>query len=184
MKLLENKDNVNTPNADFPFGDVRDKATGIAGTKWNKEMMSDIIQFFSKMFNKSGLIANGNFDNETNGFQLFEAYSQTNILKQKIIQLPGLDCTSLGGITQTVAHGLSSSDFGKIKSIDCQILDDAQNEWFPYNINIGTQGCYVTVDATNINLTFTAAANNVFTNGFFWRANICRRFKSKGFCEN
>lgn len=74
MKSLENKVNINPADSDFPFGDVRDKTTGIAGTKWNREMMSDYIQFFHKMFSESGLTYNEQLDNEYSGWQLYEAF--------------------------------------------------------------------------------------------------------------
>ena len=72
IKLID-KENTAAADADFPFGSVRDKTLSVAGTKYNKSTMSDYFQFFEKMFSESGLVANGDLDNETNGFQLYEA---------------------------------------------------------------------------------------------------------------
>jgi len=76
MKRLENKANVTAASTDWPYGDARDKTPSLAGTLWDKEMMSDILQFFEKMFSESGITANGSLDNATNGFQLFEAFQK------------------------------------------------------------------------------------------------------------
>jgi hypothetical protein len=73
MKLLATKANVNAADADYPYGDVRNKAGATPGTLYNKEFMNDMVQFFERMFAVSGLVANGEFDNATNGFQLFES---------------------------------------------------------------------------------------------------------------
>lgn len=99
MKLLENKTNITAPDADYPFGSVRDKTPSLAGTIWNFEMMSDIIQFFSKMFNESGITANGLPDNTTNGYQLFEAL-MSNIPKKYIKETTSI----LDGDVQTVTR--------------------------------------------------------------------------------
>lgn len=74
MKKLVNKSNVNAADGTWPFGDVRDKTPSLAGTRWDKEMMSDALQFFEKMFSESGETANGLPDNQTNGFQLYTAF--------------------------------------------------------------------------------------------------------------
>lgn len=71
---LEDKENVNPADSDFPFGDVRDKTPSVGGTKWNRNMMSDYIQFFHKMMNEAGITPNGVLDNEYNGWQIYEAF--------------------------------------------------------------------------------------------------------------
>lgn len=71
---LTNKENVNAPDSDFPFGDVRDKTPSVAGTKWNRQMMSDYIQFFHKMMSEAGITYNNQLDNEYSGWQFYEAF--------------------------------------------------------------------------------------------------------------
>jgi hypothetical protein len=74
MKSLVNKTNVNPADYIYPFGDVRDKTLSIPGTKWNREMMSDIFQLMEKIMFESGITPNEADDNDTNGYQLYEAF--------------------------------------------------------------------------------------------------------------
>jgi hypothetical protein len=71
---LVNKENVNAPDSDFPFGDVRDKTPTVGGTKYNRLTMSDYIQFFHKMMSEAGITYNNDLDNESNGWQFYEAF--------------------------------------------------------------------------------------------------------------
>lgn len=70
---LENKQNVNAPNATFPFGDVKDNDGGNNGTPLDRAVISDYWQFFAKMLDASGIVANGLLENNTDGFQYFDA---------------------------------------------------------------------------------------------------------------
>ena len=74
--LLENKQNVNAPNATFPFGDVKDNSGANDGTPLNRAVLSDYMQFFAKMLDASGVVPNGLLENNTNGFQYFLALVQ------------------------------------------------------------------------------------------------------------
>lgn len=73
MIKLVDKPNTESASVDYPFGSVRDKTPTLAGTRYDKNFMSDMTQFFEKLFNESGLSSNGLLDNETNGFQLYDA---------------------------------------------------------------------------------------------------------------
>lgn len=73
MKLLKNKVNVDGVSSAYPYGRVRDRGISVQGTPANTEMFSDYVQFFEKMFAESGLTPTGLPDNNTNGFQLWEA---------------------------------------------------------------------------------------------------------------
>lgn len=142
MKLLENKTNVTAPDADYPFGSVRDKTPSLAGTIWNFEMMSDIIQFFSKMFNQSGLTANGLPDNDTNGFQLFEALLALNGgMLRKVVEIGTWDMDAT--VNVTIAHGVASGA-SKIRKVTVLIYSDASTM---YDINFGGA---IQADATNV----------------------------------
>ena len=73
MIKLENKSNVNAPNATFPYGSIKDD-TGVGdGTPVDVQVYGDFHQFFARLFNESGLVANGLIDSEANGFQLYES---------------------------------------------------------------------------------------------------------------
>lgn len=70
---LEDKTNVVAPDAAFPFGDLKDNSGSNDGVPVNRAVLSDYLQFFAKMLDASGVVANGLLDNETNDFQYFEA---------------------------------------------------------------------------------------------------------------
>jgi hypothetical protein len=73
MKRLQNKTNVTAPNAQFPYGAVKDNTGTNNGTPVNVDTYGDMHQFFEKLFAESGLPANGLPDDATNGFQLYQA---------------------------------------------------------------------------------------------------------------
>lgn len=76
MKLLKNKVN-SSADASYPLGKIRDdNGDGVSGSQVDAEFMNDYVQFMEKMFSDSGLTANGNPDNGTNGYQLFEAFKR------------------------------------------------------------------------------------------------------------
>lgn len=72
IPLLE-KPNVQPADSEFPFGDIKDKTMSESGTPVNKEVYGDMHQFFMKMMSESGISPNNQFDNEYNGWQLWEA---------------------------------------------------------------------------------------------------------------
>lgn len=75
MKLLKNKVNSDVEIPDYPLGKIRDDdGDGYTGSQVDAEFMNDYVQFMEKMFADSGLTANDDPDNETNGYQLFEAF--------------------------------------------------------------------------------------------------------------
>lgn len=57
-------------SGDYPRGDIKDNPSG---TLVNKVMMTDTIQFFSKLMAEVGVTPNGTPDNLTNGYQLYKA---------------------------------------------------------------------------------------------------------------
>lgn len=76
MILLENKANTLPPDTDYPYGAIKND-TGVGdGTPVDFQVYNDIHQFFSHLFAKSSITANGLPDNLTNGFQLYEAFEK------------------------------------------------------------------------------------------------------------
>ncbi len=73
MIPITSKPNTEAPSSDYPFGNIKDKQTGIPGTPVNKEVYADIHQFFSKLMDYAGVTPNGLPDNEYSGWQLMEA---------------------------------------------------------------------------------------------------------------
>lgn len=71
---IENYPNVDSSDlVRYPNGIVRDGAPGVPPTPVNKFTNGDIHMFFDKLIRLAGLTANGNPDNEANGYQLIEA---------------------------------------------------------------------------------------------------------------
>lgn len=71
---LSDKPNVEAPSAAYPFGSIRDTAGGVLGTPVSREVYGDIHQFFEKLMSYTNTVHNDMPDNDTNGFQLFEAF--------------------------------------------------------------------------------------------------------------
>ena len=74
MKLTSTKTNVTAPSADYPYGDIKNNSGVGDGTPVDREFLTDYVQFFERMMNLSGLTANNLSDNNSDGFQLYEAF--------------------------------------------------------------------------------------------------------------
>jgi hypothetical protein len=74
MKRLVTKVNVAGASGTYPFGDSQDDTGTNNGTPLNRERFSDWDQAVEKIFDASGIVANGLDDNATNGFQLYNAF--------------------------------------------------------------------------------------------------------------
>lgn len=115
MKRLATKANTIPPNSDYPYGDIRDRVGTTPGTQVNRINHADFHQFFEKMFAESGLTANNLPDNETNGFQLYQALFKVAIRKSQLV----VRLTQTGTSNPVVT--LLYNDFG-ITSITCTRL--------------------------------------------------------------
>lgn len=74
MIPLKNKTNVNAPNGTWPYGELRDNPGDNSGTPVNEELVSDVMQLMEVVMADAGITANGQLDNLTNGFQLYQAF--------------------------------------------------------------------------------------------------------------
>lgn len=70
---LRLKQNVLTPNSEYPYGAIQDDTGANNGTPVNTEVYGDFHQFFAKMFAASGLTYNNLPDNAYDGFQYYDA---------------------------------------------------------------------------------------------------------------
>lgn len=70
---LEDKQNVQAPDSDYPYGNIKDDTGAGDGTPVNVAVYGDFHQFFARMFALSGLTFNGLPDNDYSGFQYIEA---------------------------------------------------------------------------------------------------------------
>lgn len=73
MRPLADKPNTDAPDSDYPFGKIRDNPGNNTGTPINEVVYGDIHQFFEKLMNAAAITPNGLPENQTNGFQLYEA---------------------------------------------------------------------------------------------------------------
>lgn len=73
MIRLIDKQNVGAATATWPYGQVLDDTGSDDGTRLNENNMSDLWQIWEKIFDESGLTANGLLDNDSNGWQLYAA---------------------------------------------------------------------------------------------------------------
>jgi len=76
---LSIKPNTENPNAEYPYGALKDNTGSGDGTPVSKYVMEDYIQFFHKMFavaqQVDGTLNYNNIpDNQYDGFQFFEAF--------------------------------------------------------------------------------------------------------------
>lgn len=119
---LGSKPNVDGPDSDYPYGKIRDKTGTVNGTPLNTLVHGDFHQFFAKLLDNSGVIANGLPDNLTNTFQYFQAlwqFGNLNFVKDFITPLLGTYTTNdlivLWGCTVTAnIPGTSSITEGAI----------------------------------------------------------------------
>jgi hypothetical protein len=67
---IQDLTNVTAPDADYPDGNVKNAPNG---TPVNVESVSDMYQFFAKMMREADITPNGLADNETNGYEFYDA---------------------------------------------------------------------------------------------------------------
>jgi hypothetical protein len=118
---LENKINVDGASGSFPYGKIRDKTSTTAGTPVNTSVYGDFHQFFARILDKSGVIANGLLENLTNGFQYFESilklgfkYNSDPIVRGLIGSYTTGDLIILHGIEITVAGNVATWTEGAV----------------------------------------------------------------------
>lgn len=121
MKLLENKPNSIAASATYPYGNMKDDTGAGDGSNADTEFMTDYVQFFEKLFDESGLSANGLPDNFDNDFQLYDALRVLFPLRQKTIDIGAWNMDATPAIA--VNHGLGDKNL--IRTVSCIIIDDA-----------------------------------------------------------
>ncbi len=61
---------VEAPSSDYPWGSIKNKP---AGTRVNRKMLTDMVQFFQQAMSVCAITPNGLPDNVTNGYQYMRA---------------------------------------------------------------------------------------------------------------
>lgn len=72
-KITDYNGQVTAPNSDYPDGRIKDSTGLNDGTVYDEKAYGDIQQFFMKLLRQAEITANGNPENETNGFQFMAA---------------------------------------------------------------------------------------------------------------
>lgn len=94
-RKLEDQANVIAPTVDFPYGRIRDDDGTGNGTPLTEAVHGDYHQAFARILAQSGVVANDLPDDETVGFQYFEAL--LNCISRRITEYSSgddLDATS------------------------------------------------------------------------------------------
>lgn len=156
MRSLANKTNVTAPDADYPYGRLKDNDGTGNGTPVNEQVYGDIHQFFEKLMAEAGLAANNLPENVTNGFQLITALKKVIGINTKVIEIGDWDMDTNN--SKVVVHGFA--DYKKIRSVQCTVRRDDDTTYGPLDRALSsgsTPGGVVSWDTNNINLIRTDA---------------------------
>lgn len=74
MKPLKNKTNTVPAGGDYPYGDLKDNPGDNSGTPVDRNLLGDIHRNIEKIMDVSGIVANNLDDNESNGYQIYDAF--------------------------------------------------------------------------------------------------------------
>jgi hypothetical protein len=107
---LTNKLNTAPVSGAYPYGNIKDRVGAVPGTAVNTVNHADFHQFFEKLMDESGLVHNNLPDNETNGYQLFQALV-------KIITPDPIDVTPPTGSSGVLRYRV----YGNRVSVECAL---------------------------------------------------------------
>jgi hypothetical protein len=163
MILLKDKPDVTPVGGTYPYGAIKDD-TGINdGTPVNKEVYDDFHQFFERMFDKSGLTANGLPDNNTDGFQLFEALEKLSTdLKYRGTQYINA-LFKLNAATNEHTSGYASFNFiTKLIEIETEFGTSYSNIFTSLgDANVGTEVYFRLMSTNNSAIRFHINSTNL-----------------------
>lgn len=87
--------------ADYPNGQIRDNDGSDNGTPVNRAVFSDIFETFAKLMRMTGTAYNGEFDNESAGYQYIQALKLL-AGKNDILQILSSATEVIGGVNTNV----------------------------------------------------------------------------------
>lgn len=164
MRSLQNKPSVKPPDADFPFGRIKDKVGSNTGTPINEAVYGDFHQFFEKLMNEAGLTANELPESEYAGFQLMTALVRMFGKLRRVVYEIGAWNMDTDGIK------IVSTDvvFAKVRGFSFLIISDAGTEIYSNGQTVSGGNaeleCAAAGSDTSTELTITLART---TGGFF-----------------
>lgn len=124
MIPLSSKENATAPNAQFPYGQIKDDDGTGNGVPVNREVYQDLHTFFEKIMDVSNITPNGILDDAYNGYQLYLALLALNgghLVKEVNIGFWNMDST-LSVSIDLAALGI---DVTKVKGVSVVIHKDA-----------------------------------------------------------
>lgn len=168
MRLLVNKPNVEAPDGDFPFGRIKDKVGSNPGTPVNEVVYGDIHQFFEKLMDLSGEVANGLPESEYSGFQLINALVGVfGGMRRAVVNIGewNMDADASILIETTLP-------FTAVRGISFVIFRDDQVVVYPNGITIGASllvecACIGTNNAGELSLQLARSAGGTFDSADF-----------------
>jgi len=97
---LEDKVNVVAPDANYPYGRIKDNTGSGDGTPVSVNTYGDLHQFFARIMAEAVLTHNNFPDNSTNGFQFYEALKTVISKRIGVFSSTDLDAFNHSGIFQ------------------------------------------------------------------------------------
>ena len=155
---------VVAPDGTYPYGRVKDAPNG---TVADETMIGDTIQFTQKLMGEAGVTPNGNPDNNSAGWQIYEAF-ETLVGRGEWQQVPSsgagstiFTATGGGSVTVDAADRVYERYqlLGNTLRYQCKLL----------GVNISG-----TVDTIEVNLTFLGSLIG-FKNDEFWIPNCLNK---------
>ena len=168
-------------DTDFPTGyKIVDGQTFVSA-----ELYQDMIQTFQKMLELASITPNGNFDNETNGYQMLDALKKyikdsmflySGGLRKNVYSINKWDM--LNETTVLFNHGLTLAQTQSIRRMDCVIYKDPDSEGFrsPFTIHATSTGEGATMGLTPTQIIIQTLTGSFFRNFNFSRLDVVRGF--------
>jgi hypothetical protein len=123
MIRLQTKPQVTAPGGAYAYGNIKDDTTPGSndGTPVNKEVYADFHQFFETLIAQSSVTANDLPDNDSNGYQLLQAFLE-------VINMGGFASAAQGGTAgfNTESAPTMTPDTGTVSSIS---ITSGFNKW-------------------------------------------------------
>ena len=155
-KDLSLQTGIDNGDANFLNGKLVNNAT-LAGEGINQ----DIVQFFQKLMDNAGLSANGNEDNELNGYQFIDAllkYVNDGLLT-KVIDIGDWDMDT--DSFKFIPHGIAGGST-KIKDVQVAIRKDSDENDIIWKIDSGSPTTNGTLSWDDDNINPSRVAGELF----------------------
>lgn len=113
---LSNQQNISTPNGTYPEGDIQDNPGDNTGTPFDRRVYADYHQSLAKLLRMASITPNGNYDNETNGFQYIQAMRKCFVSPGQIITFSrattALLSTNYSALVRTLSSDSGTGNLG------------------------------------------------------------------------